>query len=244
MKLTQVLAVERNIKGRCEAFLNKLAQQLGKASELVVGFVKTYVPKDHDGEKLPSESKQIVLYSKKTLVELQRHLKELFDNRAIKDATNCVARANVVVGDKVVLKDVPATHLLFLEQQLAGQIIPLIEKLPILDPSFSWTWDDARDAYVTPPSETLRREKKQKPMILAQATEKHPAQVQLVPDEPVVGTWTHVGFSTAFKPSEVEVFRSKAIELHMAVKMAREQANMVEAVMLKSGDVVMEHIFG
>ena len=244
MKLSQILAIERNVKGRCEKLLTGLYHSLAKVGELVMGFIKNYKPKDEDGEKLPSEKKLVTLYIDKALVEARKGIEELFDIRAMKDATNCIARADVIVGSTTLLKDVPATHLLYMEKELQQTIIPLIEKIPALDPSETWTWEENQGLYVTAPSEALRKEKLQKPLVMYQATVQHPAQVQMITEDKVTGTWTHIKLSSARPKPEIEKALAQAITLQKAVKFAREQANMAEVVEFKTGKVVFDFIFG
>ena len=52
------------------------------------------------------------------LAEVAGILTRLFDVTLTKDTANCTARADVKIGDSVLLPAVPVTYLLFLEKQL------------------------------------------------------------------------------------------------------------------------------
>ena len=81
---------------------------------------------------------------------------ELFDVEATKDWGNCVAKADVVLDGQVLMKEVPATYLLFLEKQLSD-LRTFIEKLPALDESDEWSSDPNSNLYRTERTTTARR---------------------------------------------------------------------------------------
>jgi hypothetical protein len=76
-----------------------------------------------------------------TLREYVRLLTPALDLTAAKDWANCHAKADVVIGEDVILHDVPVTHLLFLEHQLT-EILGFFGALQLTDPAEDWVWDD------------------------------------------------------------------------------------------------------
>lgn len=240
-RLNQVIAIEKGIKNQAGKVLTDAYQELQKPS-LLQGISKTYRPKEEDGDKLPAEGTRVQLRVDEVIAEVKRNLIELFDVVGAKDATNCVARADVVVDGKTILENVPATHLLWLEKQLVD-LKTFVSKLPTLDPSDTWHFDKNQNCFATEPVETARNKKVNKPLTLAPATEKHPAQVQLVTEDVLAGYWTTIKFSGALPVQEVKRLSERVDRLQRAVKAAREEANMKEVVELKTGHPVLDYLF-
>ena len=128
-----------------------------------------------------------------------RALAELFDITATKDWANCSARATVVVDGKPLLEDVPATYLLFLEKQLSD-LRTFIDKMVELDAGEDWLEDPSTGMYRTEAIKTQRTKKVQRPIVLYDATEHHPAQTQLITEDVVAGYWNTVKYSGAPQP--------------------------------------------
>ncbi len=84
-------------------------------SDLLSGIARSYKPKDELGEQLPPESKLVQFKVDEGIAKITKSLVEMFDVVATQDWANCEAKADVVVAGKVVIKAVPVTHLLFLE---------------------------------------------------------------------------------------------------------------------------------
>ncbi|MBA3531781.1 MAG: hypothetical protein H0T73_07680 [Ardenticatenales bacterium] len=169
-------------------------------------------------------------------------LTELFDVTATKDWTNCSARADVVVDGQTLLTQVPITYLLFLEKQLVD-LRTFVTKLPILDASEIWTFDPSADAWATEPMQTTRTKKIPRNHVKAEATEHHPAQVELYHEDLVVGTWRTVKFSGALPARRVNELLERVERLQKAVKFAREEANAVEAEEQQVGANVLNYLF-
>jgi hypothetical protein len=72
-----------------------------------------------------------------------------------------------------------------------------VTKLPVLDASESSVFDAGADCWATEPAQTAKTKKIPRNHVKAEATEKHPAQVEVYYDDVVVGTWRTVKFSGA-----------------------------------------------
>ena len=169
-------------------------------------------------------------------------LTRLFDVTATKDWTNCRAKADVVVDGTVLLEQVPATYLLFLEKQLVD-IHTFIKKLPILDAAETWAFDDSADCWATEPVQTTRTKKIPRNHVKAEATDKHPAQVEVYYEDVTVGYWRTIKFSGALPARRVNDILMRVERLQEAVKFAREEANNIEAEDHKVGEKVFQYIF-
>lgn len=241
-KLNQILAIEKGIKTRVYAEFTDLHQATQKPA-LMNGFHKSYQPRDEEGETYPAESQKVQHNAGEVLDRVAKGLAELFDITATKDWANCTARADVVVDGKPLLKDVPATYLLFLEKQLSD-LHTFITKMSELDAGSDWNVDPGTGLYKTEPSMTQRTKKVQRPITLYEATKEHPAQTQLITEDVIAGTWVTVKFSGAMPAPRKKVLLARIEKLSNAVKFAREQANAAEAPDKKLGKEVFDFLFG
>ncbi len=227
MKLNQVIAVEKGIKNRTQTAITE-AYHKGQKAGLFLGFSKKYNPRDVDGEVLPAESKKVEVKVKELLTSVQANLDLLFNITATKDYANCLAKADLVVDGTVLLKDVPATYLLFLEKQLVD-LRTSVDALPVLDPTQDWMYDENVQVYKTEATQSIRTKKVQRPIVLIAPTTEHPGQAQLITEDQTVGTWSAINMSGAISQPDKVKLVNKVQQLIVAVKQSREQANMVDA---------------
>jgi hypothetical protein len=241
-KLNQIIAVSKGVKSQTLRTLTDAHRDVQK-QPLLSGISRTYQPKDDEGERLPSESTRVQLTADGVVTEIRTSLVKLFDVVATQDYANCVATADVVVDGAVIAADVPVTYLLFLEKQLTD-LYTFVDKLPALDPSENWTFSDSVGHYAADPVQTTRTKKVPRNHVKAEATEKHPAQVEVYTEDVVVGTWTTVKFSGALPVSRIRELRERVTTLQQAVKFARETANANDVTDVTVGDRILSYIFG
>ena len=167
----------------------------------------------------------------------------MFDVTATKDVANGLARADVVVEGTILLSQVPVTYLLFLEKQLVD-LHTFVKKLPVLDASETWVFDQSADCWSTEPVQTVKTKKIPRNHVKAEATEHHPAQVDVYYEDVVVGHWRTVKFSGALPAKRVNELVERVEKLQQAVKYAREEANNLEVQDVKVGASVLNYVFG
>ncbi|HEY7349449.1 MAG TPA: hypothetical protein VH599_14130 [Ktedonobacterales bacterium] len=241
-KLNQIIAVEKGIKSRSFQDLTEAHHQLQKQT-LLSGISRTYRPKDEEGEQLPPESTKVQVKAQDIIRQTVDVMTKLFDATATKDWANCKAKADVVVDGQTLISQVPATYLLFLEKQLTD-LHTFIKKLPVLDAAESWTFDASADCWATEPVQTLRTKKVPRNHVKAEATEKHPAQVEVYYEDVTVGFWRTVKFSGALPAQRVNELLERVERLQEAVKFAREEANNLEVEEQKVGEKFFKYLFG
>jgi len=241
-RLNQIIAVEKGIKSRSYGELTDAHQSLQKTA-LLAGIARNYQAKDEDGETYPPESTRVQLRAEEVLRQTAATLTRLFDVAATKDWANCSAKANVTVDGRTLIADVPATYLLFLEKQLTD-LHTLVSKLPVLDASETWVFDQAADCWATEPVQTTKTKKIPRNHVKAEATEKHPAQVEVYYEDVVVGHWRTVKFSGALPATRIKELLDRVDKLQQAVKFAREEANNSEVTDVKVGETVFDYLFG
>jgi hypothetical protein len=240
-KLNQIVAVEKGIKTRSFQELTDAHHALQK-SGLLSGISRTYRPKDEEGEQLPPESTKVQVKAEEALRKTGEILTRLFDVTATKDWANCTAKADVQIDGATLLADVPVSYLLFLEKQLVD-LLTFVRKLPTLDAAESWEYDASADCWATEPVQTVRTKKIPRNHVKAEATEKHPAQVEVYYEDVVVGHWRTVKFSGSLPASRVKELLDRVDKLHQAVKFAREEANNTEITQQKTGEKVFGYLF-
>lgn len=240
-KLNQIIAVASGKKTQVEKTLTEVYHKIQKP-ELFSGISRHYQPISDDGETLPPEEKFPQVNVKSAIDTAKLAISDLVDIIATQDTANTLARADVLIDDKVVLKDVPVTHLLFLEKQVKD-IQTFIGKLPTLDSSERWEFDDQTSMYRTPVVQTNRNVKQLRNHVKAVATDKHPAQVDVYQEEVKVGTWNTTKFSTCISSKDKNDFLNRTTKLIEAIKIAREVANSIDVKKVEYGDSLVEFIF-
>lgn len=149
-----------------------------------------------------------------------------------KNATNRMATGTVLWRGFELLVDLPVDELLGLESRL-GHIRAIIEAAPTLDAARHWVGAPALGAHVWELREAEKTTKTEKiviPIVMSPATAQHPAQVQAMQKDVVVGTFATMkrsGACTAVQKSDALV---QIDELMIEIKQARMRANETVAV--------------
>lgn len=241
-KLNQIIAVEKGIKSQTSRVVTDSHHLLQKGS-MSSGLSRTYQPRHDDGDCFPSETTKVQVKVKDEVDKVSKAWSELLDITMTKDTGNCQARADVVVDGQTILSEVPVTSLLFLEKQLTD-LRTFVQKLPTLDPQDEWKLDIANSMYRTDPVRTFKTKKVIRNHVKAEATEKHPAQVETYSEDVVIGEWQTTKMSGALPASEIAEMLSRVEKLQRAVKFAREAANSTEVTHVKTGHKVYDFVFG
>lgn len=240
LKLNQVVAIANGEKSRKEK-ITKQYQALDK-SQLFDGFSRTYLPKTEDGETVPEEKKVVQMTVKGAIKDSIQILESMFNIVATQDKGNCLAKADVVVDGVTLLRDVPSTHLIFIEKQLID-LSTFVQAFPTLDPAEVWTFNENGMFYISEVRETTRTKKVPKNHVKAEATDKHPAQVDVYMEEVPIGTWRTIKYSGNISKKDKDIMLEKIRRLSNAVKIAREEANSVEVEVSDTGTQILKYIF-
>lgn len=242
MRLNELLSVEKGVRTRVKRDMTDLYQK-AQRNALFNGMFKKFEPTEEGGVVFPPEKVNLQVNVGDMIEEMSALTAELLNVVARKDIANCDARANVVIGDDVLLENVPATHLLWLEKHL-GELQSFVSVIPTLDSGEDWTYNEVTQTYKTEPVRTHRTQKKQKAIVLYDATKDHPAQTQLISEDVIIGEWVTVKETSAMPPHEKKELLNKVNILLDAVKVAREQANSVEVQPSTIGTKVSKFLFG
>lgn len=239
-QLNQIIAIESGVKSKATQLTTEL-HRLSQKEALLTGIARRYEPKDEEGDRLPPESTRVQVTVVDLLGKLGEGLTRLFDVELTKEVANQHAYGQIVIGDTE--HDVPVTYLLFLEKQLVD-IYTFVNKLPTLDPASLWHLDSNTGVYATEPVQTVRTKKVPKNWVRAEATERHPAQVDIYHEDVIVGTWTKIDFSGAIPATFKADLLNRVETLQRAVKFAREKANTATVVDQNIGNQLFAYLFG
>jgi hypothetical protein len=239
-KLCQIVAVVSGMKTQAQKALTNAHQHRLKAN-LLSGLTRTYRPVSDEGETLPPEVNRVQATVPDVLKEVRAALVPVYDAVLTQDVGNTRARADVKVGDRVLLPGVPVTHLMYLEKQLED-LVTFLDGLPTLDLSEQWGEKPVDGVYQTPPYETLKQAKVYKTHIAHPPTEHHPAQVHTFTMDETIGRWTNIKYSGAIPASQKNAMAARARALKAAVKVAREEANAIEVEQKKEGDAIFQFL--
>lgn len=239
-KLNQIIAIEKGIKNKSNVELTEAYHAIQKPA-LFAGIARAYRPRDDAGETLPPENGKIQVRAEDMLQRAAEIQTVLFDIVATKDEANTSAKADVVVDGAVLLSKVAVSTLLFLEKQLID-LATIVKTIPTLDAAEDWTYDPNVNAFATTPSETTRTKKIPRNHVKAEATDKHPAQVEVFNEDVIVGTWKTTKFSGALPAIRVQILLDRIAKLQAAVKFAREEANSIEVQERKIGSTLFNFL--
>jgi len=240
-KLNQVVAAEKTIKSQNYTKITEIDKKL-KKPDLFSGFSRVYSPYEEEGEQYNPEYKKVQLRINDVLDEYCELHTDLIDITATKDDANCIAKSDIVVDGKVVAKNVCATTLLFLEKQL-NDVRILVEDIPILNEAETWHYDSAVALHKTAPTTSIKTKKITKHIIVVPSTDKHPAVTDKVTEDVKEGTWEKIDESGAMLLVEKKEILKKVEKLALAVKAARESANMQDIIPVEIGKSLLNYIF-
>lgn len=243
LRLHQVLALEKGAKASTESDITK-AYHDAQRTALFNGLTRVYTPKDEEGERLPSERKNVQTTADQLIKRAVDAWTRQANLVATKDAANQLARADIVVDGERILEAVPVTTLLYIEKTLQN-VRELVRKLPVLDPEVEWgdVPDAATGLWKSTVEETTRTKKIPRAFVKYEATDRHPAQVDAYTEDVIVGTWARTLLSGALPAGRRLDLLHRIEHLADAVKVAREQANQAEAVDKQIGSAVFGYLF-
>jgi hypothetical protein len=229
-KMHEILAVETDRKGQSKKIVGEAINTFTKKDTHFREERRVYRPKDEEGEKLPEQFTNMVDTVPSKLSWVWKNLARYIDLMATKETSNTNAKADLVLGGVTLAKDVPATALLNLEHQMAT-VRDVVSKVSTLSPDEKWTPDashEKKNVYKSEPRDSTRTQKKMKPIIMVQPTEFHPAQVEKMTYDEVVGYWTVTKWSGELSSHDKAEMLERVDKLAAAVKKARMRANQAE----------------
>lgn len=223
-KLHEILAVESDKKNTAKKIYGETKTTFIKKDSHFEGLTKVYSAFEENGDQVPPEYKEIVDTVKSKLEYFSESQITALNATLTKEEANSsgLATATLTCGEKT-FGEFSATSLLALENWLKG-LRDLYMQIPTLDPTKKWNKGDD-GIFVTDAEVKFRSVDKKQPMTLAEATDQHKAQVEIVSVPTQVGK-----YETTYKSGKVTpLMKSNSLgridELIVAVKEARAIAN-------------------
>lgn len=242
--LHQLLAVRDGARSVAEKARNTAYHTIQK-NEPLGGIQRTHENRYDEDAALPGEYKRVQVLAEQVVADFTRALARLLDVTAAVDYTNQQATADVVLPDGTVLvHEAPAPYLIFLEKNLVD-VRAFVDKLPVLDPAIEWREPLAPgEPWRSIELRTTSTKKILRNHVKAEATDKHPAQVEMYGEDTVSGWWTTVKLSGALPAATIVGMRERVNTLIEAVKVARGAANMQQVIDPKPGNAILAYVFG
>jgi len=246
-QLHELLAVEGDLKGKCEMVLNEAKVTFAKKPHLFTGELKVYEPFDEKDKNTATTEKTVVDTTvAEKLAYVGKSVINYLDAFVQKEATNQDAKADVVISGTSILKDVPATALLGLESKIK-KIRETFEMIPTLAPGLIWVNDDSGKVGVfrtSEPSIKFKTKKVPQHKILYEATDKHRAEIEKWDEDTKVGRIETTSYSGMVSPADKAALLERIDKLIQAVKKARQKANKAIIQDVHIGKTIMEYIIG
>lgn len=244
-KLHELLAVEGDLEGVAKKVIQETATTFVKKPDHFQAFNKSYVPYNEGKEnELPSEEKELVTTVSKKLDYAFSSIVKWLDAVIQKERTNQLAKADIIINGTTIASDIPVTFLLGLENKLKS-VRDMIEYAPTLAPGTIWEPDVTLGEGVyraKNQDERIRTQKVMKPVVLYEATDKHPAQVKESTEDVAIGKYIEIKWSSMISPAEKSVMLGRVDSLLRAVKQARMRANSTEVEAIEIGNVIRDYI--
>ena len=245
MKLHELLAAEGTAKGQADKARTDLAATFDKKRHL---FAEKLVTFQSNAEGVPAVTEE--QSSLQSTVHTELHWIAQMWSKALDlaysiDVGNQTAKADVLLDNgQALLKDVPATALLQLEKR-ANEIRAFIGTIPTLDPAKGFKPDPDKGAgvFVANVERKNRPKKVESFIVVVQPTEQHPAQVQKVVEDQVIGTIQTQEWSGMITPAEKSNMLNRADEVLRAFKTARSRANDIKVEKHEIGSTVFSYVF-
>lgn len=245
-KLHELLAAEKTPTGAWNALREDTTKKFKNPGHFFDGHSKTLKmiadsPENSAIEAQAREEKPVTTTVLATLDYALDIFGKAEDLQAQKNATNRIATGDVVFRGQTILSGLPIDELLGLEARLM-KVREVFEAAPTLDATKHWkpAPDLGRGIWeMKYPEESTKTEKRTTPVIMAPATEQHPAQVAAVNTEAVVGKYTMLrrsGAATALQKAEA---MKTVDDLLVAVKQSRMRANETEVLNTSVASVIV-----
>lgn len=245
-QLHKLLAVVAGLKGAATKILRETQQVFVGKGHMFDGRLKTYKPDAEGGDTIPEERDPLV----STVGEKLGHLAEMatpgIDAAFQVEDTNTQARADLELDDGVVIKNVPVTFLLQFDKMVI-ELRNVYDAIPTRDPKYEWVDAPEQGKGIS----TNRYQEYSNrlleeiiPLVLAAATDKHPAQVQLQKKSIKVGVWSTQYWTGKISPAQKYELLKRVDMVHRAVKQAMAKANETEHSTRKVADQVFSFING
>jgi len=244
-ELHEVLAVEADLTKAMRNAIDEGKRTFKEKLAHFQGWQKTYeAVNDDDPENGRTEIHELTTTVDEKLTFIAAFISRTIDCIAEKEATNQLATASFEVGG-IQFEGLPATLLLNLEHRMK-EVRELIRLVPTLQAGIDWIDDKTHskeDVFKTKTAqETSRTKKTVRGIPLYEATDKHPAQVEKISEDVVVGKYLTIGWSGMITPAKKSKMLERLDTLEREIKKARMRANTQPVKKVEIGRKLMDYV--
>ena len=241
-KIHEILAAEPNVKAKAETILKEGIDTFKNKQAHFQGLIRTYHPKEEDGETFPDETQEIVTTVPAKVDYVMKALINRLDIIVSKEHSNLTAYGDITIDGKILQAGVCATALLSMEKEVKNWRAFLLAA-PTLKPGIKWNWDKINNYYVSNEFETVKTRKVQEVLVKYPHTKEHPAQTEMITKDVLVGSWKQTLIAGGWTPARKAKIIDKVDKLEIAIKEARQRANDTLAMDMKNGQTLTDYIF-
>lgn len=242
--LHELLAVEPDVVNVTTSVLDEALITFSKKTDHFIGQARAvkHLEETRSNEDV-NDSKAIVTTVDDKLDYVLKNTARLYDVLLQKDATNCIAKADLEVEGITLAKNVPGIFLLGMETRLK-KLRDVLHAIPTLEPAIDWQEDPnkGKGVYRAPVATTMRTEKVLEHKILVQATDKHPAQVEKWTADKNVARIDTTRFSAMWSTARKSEVLGRLDKLMAAIKQARMRANLAEVPKINIGEGITKYL--
>lgn len=243
-KMHELIAAEPSVAAVFNSMKEETLKTFGKPDM----FLRQVTTKNHFAESDRQLDTTTVKEMTTTVAErlrytLEKSFASYLDIEAQMDATNQQAKADLIVGGVTLLKDMPAATLLQFEKDFKT-VRDMILAAPTLAPGKEWVVDmNENNVYKTSKADVnFATRKTMRPVVLYEATDKHPAQVKEVNEDVPIAKIETMTFSGMMTSRDKADMLSRVDALLIGAKRARQRANSIEASRVKVGKTIVNYI--
>jgi hypothetical protein len=246
-KQHELLAVQSNLETQANNTRNDLMNTFDKKKHLFAEKLVTFTPNTENAQAVTEEQSNIQTTVAKEITWISDILTKAIDASHQIDVANKEAKADIITEDgATIAKNVPATSLLQLEKTIK-EVRDLALTIPTLDPAKGFAADDnkGKGVFQARTVRKTRTKKENKVVVLYPATDKHPAQVQVMPEDSMIGVIQEQEWSSMITPSTKSSVIDNCDVLMRAIRKARARANEyeIDVASNKIGKALLDFVF-
>jgi len=245
-KLCEAIAVVGELEGAYKKILDESKKTFKDKQAHFMAFVKRYEPfaEEEKATEAIEEQKSLDTTVNAKLEYMFESVVNYIDCFAQVEATNQVAKADLIVDGKTLVANVPATVLLGLESKLRV-MKEVLDEIPTLAPGISWKKDASKGPNIWKREQdevSFRTRKEPKSKTLYEATKEHPAQIEKWSENVNIGKYITSHWCGMLSPAEKSDLLGRLDKLTRAVKVARQRANIAEVVDIHIADKLVSFL--
>lgn len=244
----QMIGIQRAVAITNQHEFDGIYHTFARGGKDYSGFTRTYhhYTEGADGTpalQIPDEGTPVKYVALDELGKIADLLTRMWDTTATRDWGNLIARADIKIGDEVLVREVPVTHLIYLEAQFQ-HLLTVLSAAPVRALGVDWKNTD-KVGLSRSPEEITQRPEPRVEYEIAPATDRH--QATLLDKRTIqvpAGEWKRINF-TGGLPEEVKRALVRSVsDVLLAIKNARIEANSVAVTDISVAQPLLDRVFG